>query len=541
MALLPAPIGEPQVLLGQVLEAEGRDDEAREAFKAALDIDPDHFPARLQLAEQFSGLAAEMEYLAAIERHPGEPAVHQAYGYFLWQAQEGREDEALERFLHSILLAVDRKEEPDGRLLGDTEALAAMTPGHAGVLIALARIKARFYPDDLADIMFSLLGYWEAHYVVTSPDCPVTVDGELVGRLQPPDMVECLATDEENCYARLFVEGRTVRAAVPLDAVQPMAGAVSAAEHAWRALDHELGGAGPGSRDDPVPLSPQEMMHVVTEGISPELLRACLRETSINAVLPVELLAGLAQEAGWAPWQTMAVLERYLDDQVSGGAALASLVETEIRDETVHAGQDSLFAVYRFSNTGNVPLTGILMRRTYLDKDENVLGSSEAPLRTANPILAAGASVDLEYHYDDYEALQEAGVDSDDVRLVRLKAVSARNALALQSLRIEIVEQTAAGAAMRVVNPTLFEVTNPQFRVFYEDGSGHPVLHRDTGRPVTSPVLTLRETVGPGETSGRLSLGEYATAAGAQRLGIPYSVREVLPVIRCVDCQLSLP
>jgi hypothetical protein len=230
-----------------------------------------------------------------------------------------------------------------------------------------------------------------------------------------------------------------------------------------------------------------------------------------------------------------------LDDQMNGGAALAALLDTELQEEVVRWGEDSPAGIYRFSNTGNVPLTGIVLRRTYLDQDHNVLCTSEAPLRTAYPVLAAGASVDLEYHYDDYETLRGAGVERGDIRGLRLEVASARNALALQSLEIAVVEQTATDAVIRVTNPTVFAVTNPEFRVFYEDAAGAPLPHRDTGRPVTSPVLTLRETIGPGETSGRLSLGEYVTVAGAQGLGIAHSAKEVRPAARCVGCELSLP
>jgi len=197
-------------------------------------------------------------------------------------------------------------------------------------------------------------------------------------------------------------------------------------------------------------------------------------------------------------------------DQADGGPALGGAIVRRTEATQVKWTEKGYFAQYTFENTAEVPLMGVVFRNTYLGKGDEVLWRNENEFIAPDAVFLPGESKRIDYTYDSWEALKQAGVSSDAIESVRVEVVSARNAQVLGSLRFSDVSVDGDALRFSILNPGPFTIREALVRVDYKDEDGDPLRHRVSGGPVWSEPVTIRVTLRPGEKSDLFRIPNWA-------------------------------
>lgn len=278
------------------------------------------------------------------------------------------------------------------------------------------------------------------------------------------------------------------------------------------------------------------MVDLVQSNYGPGLFSETLDHSNLAFALTSQRI-GLFKKMRFPPWVTYFLSVRILQDQLTGGESLGSLIKI-IPPAKLQENKQGMHGVYSFENTGEIPLMSVVVKKMYLDKNNRVLWSTLGTLRTADPVFMSRRPKSLHFFYDTWATLKKAGVSEKDVKRVSLAVVSARNATFLWKLKMGDTRQDKHGYHFTIANHSSFTIRNPTVLMTYVDEKNKPILHPKTrGRISDSRVVSA--VIRPGEKTRELTVREWIDPGYLERLGISKGTKIFLrPII--VDAVPSL-
>jgi len=515
-------------------------DKAFGSFKNALKAEPDDFESKLSIANCYirknNTASAVLEYARCLKDHPEEPRVLESYGRFL-KDRKGGERKALGYLSNAAIVTLNRKRTPSLDLLKSICALAHRLPGEAPTLLAGGKLIHKHWPKSSHWAHYYLGKYWDIHVIMVR-DSNMLTGSKVIGRVRRSNRFEKL--DEKNGWIKIKTVRRgaaTVGWVSRADtrSIDSLATAhMLACDRAYKAKY----GKKRNTAGKPVhgAMSALEVVDLVQSNYSPALFAETLEQTNLGFSLTPQRME-LFKKIRFPPWATYFLSVRILGDQLNGGKSLASLIKI-VPPAKLQENNQCVHGVYSFENTGEIPLMSLVVRRTYLDKNNRELWSSQWDLRTPNPVFIPHRPKSLHFYYDNWATLEKAGVWEKDVRKTSVSIVSARNATFLWKLRMEGISQDSRGYHFVIANNSTFTISNPTVLMTFVDEKRQPVLHPKTGAEISDSQV-LNVTIRPESKSSQLKVKQWTDRAYIERLGVARNARVFLrPII--VDAIPSL-
>ncbi len=270
-------------------------------------------------------------------------------------------------------------------------------------------------------------------------------------------------------------------------------------------------------------LSLGDLSTAIEAGYPAELVADLLTCCAVNFPLNDDFKAAYQSDA-WTQGHIDAVVGRVVFDMVNGSPALGrDLLQIESEGGFDSAG-DAPSIVWKVTNAGGVPLTGIVLRLEYLDEAGNVIFTGDKPLSSVFLPLLPGEVIRGVFPYHAWDVLRANGVTPENLNQIRRSVVLARNAFFLQNVRVE-GEMTPEGYRFSIVNDGVFVLRAPKVLCTFRRGGEDVILNpARANTPITAAQQWEAVTVPPGTRSEVLLAPEWGSREYLlQTLGLPES------------------